>query len=188
MTIFSAHSGSFQVWKHNFVIDRGGTYLKQVIKGCWLRFKCDLIIYCSIENVGHRELLPGNFWAFFRNSNYARQQALKSGSSDWSFWKCSCERKLLQTLVKICLKVIFCSKVVTLHYAKLNSFIVCLLGFSDQNGKDLLLHSIWKPEADHITSNFLKAVFHKFYLVHSWKLCPAAKYSKCIWPFWDVRN
>ena len=23
-------------------------------------------------------------------------------------------------------------------------------------------------QADHITSNFLKAVFHKFYLVHSW--------------------
>ena len=113
----------------------------------------------------HREILPGNFWAFFRNSNYARQQTLKSGSSDWSFWKCSYERTLLQTLVKICLKVIFCSKVVTLHYAKLNSFIVCSLGFSDQNGKDLLLHSIRKPEADHITSNFLKAVFHKFYLV-----------------------
>ena len=27
-------------------------------------------------------------------------------------------------------------------------------------------------EADHISSNFLKAVFHKFYLVHSWILCP----------------
>ena len=26
--------------------------------------------------------------------------------------------------------------------------------------------------ADYITSNFLKAVFHKFYLVHSWILCP----------------
>ena len=25
---------------------------------------------------------------------------------------------------------------------------------------------------DHIPSNFLKAVFHKFYLVHSWILCP----------------
>ena len=24
----------------------------------------------------------------------------------------------------------------------------------------------------HITSNFLKAVFHKFYMVHSWILCP----------------
>ena len=31
---------------------------------------------------------------------------------------------------------------------------------------------IWSAEADHITSNFLKAVFQKFYLVHSWKLCP----------------
>ena len=26
--------------------------------------------------------------------------------------------------------------------------------------------------ADHITSYLLKAVFHKFYLVHSWILCP----------------
>ena len=31
---------------------------------------------------------------------------------------------------------------------------------------------IWFAEVDHITSNFLKAVFHKFYLVHSWILCP----------------
>ena len=26
--------------------------------------------------------------------------------------------------------------------------------------------------ADHIPSNFLKDVFHKFYLVHSWIICP----------------
>ena len=31
---------------------------------------------------------------------------------------------------------------------------------------------IWSAWADHIPSNFSKAVFHKFYLVHSWKLCP----------------
>ena len=30
--------------------------------------------------------------------------------------------------------------------------------------------------ADHINSNFLKVVSHKFYLVHSWILCP--RYSK----------
>ena len=30
---------------------------------------------------------------------------------------------------------------------------------------------IWSAEADHILSIFLKAVFHKFYLVHSWILC-----------------
>ena len=29
------------------------------------------------------------------------------------------------------------------------------------------LEVIWSAEADHITSNFLKAVFHKFYFVHS---------------------
>ena len=29
---------------------------------------------------------------------------------------------------------------------------------------------IWPAKADHITSDFLKAVFHKFYLVHSWRL------------------
>ena len=27
-------------------------------------------------------------------------------------------------------------------------------------------------EADHITTNFLEAVFHKFYLVHSWMPWP----------------
>ena len=31
--------------------------------------------------------------------------------------------------------------------------------------------NLWKS-ADHITSNLLKAVFHKFHLVHSWMLCP----------------
>ena len=35
------------------------------------------------------------------------------------------------------------------------------------------------PKADHIPSNFLKAVFHKFYLVHSWILCP-------IWFVWQL--
>ena len=31
---------------------------------------------------------------------------------------------------------------------------------------------IWSAKADHIPSNFLKVVFHKYYLVHSWILCP----------------
>ena len=32
---------------------------------------------------------------------------------------------------------------------------------------------LWKKlKADYITSNLLKAVFHKFYLVHSWIRCP----------------
>ena len=30
---------------------------------------------------------------------------------------------------------------------------------------------IWSTSANHITSNFLKAVFHNFYLVHSGILC-----------------
>ena len=29
----------------------------------------------------------------------------------------------------------------------------------------------WSAWADHTPSNFLKTVFHKFYLVHSWILC-----------------
>ena len=37
---------------------------------------------------------------------------------------------------------------------------------------------IWSAQADHVTSNFLKAVFHKIYLVHSWILCPMY-----VWPF-----
>ena len=34
------------------------------------------------------------------------------------------------------------------------------------------LQGIWSAEADHILSSFLKAVFHKIYLVHSSILCP----------------
>ena len=36
------------------------------------------------------------------------------------------------------------------------------------------LQKVWSV-ADHITSNFLKAVFRKFYLVYSWILC-----AKCL--------
>ena len=32
--------------------------------------------------------------------------------------------------------------------------------------------SLDSHNAGHITSNFLKAAFHKFHLVHSWILCP----------------
>ena len=35
-----------------------------------------------------------------------------------------------------------------------------------------------QPLADHITSNFLEAVFQNFYLVHSWILCPKYRASK----------
>ena len=31
------------------------------------------------------------------------------------------------------------------------------------------------PKADHKPSHFLKTVFHKFYLIHSWILCPISK-------------
>ena len=31
---------------------------------------------------------------------------------------------------------------------------------------------VWSTSADHITSDFLKAVFHKLQLVHSWIFCP----------------
>ena len=41
------------------------------------------------------------------------------------------------------------------------------------------IHLIW--EADHISSNFLKAVFHKFYLVQSWILCPIWKLTLFCW-------
>ena len=43
-----------------------------------------------------------------------------------------------------------------------------LLGF----GREL-------PKADYTPSNFLKAVFHKFYLIHSWILCPE-RYWHCL--------
>ena len=47
-------------------------------------------------------------------------------------------------------------------------------------GRQPLKHLKWYglPKADHTRSNFLKAVFHKFYLVHSWTLCSIRKYEK----------
>ena len=30
--------------------------------------------------------------------------------------------------------------------------------------------AIWSAQSDHITSNFLKAIFHKFHFAHSWIL------------------
>ena len=35
---------------------------------------------------------------------------------------------------------------------------------------------MWSAYADHIPSNFLKTVFYKIYLVHSWLLCPKYDY------------
>ena len=37
---------------------------------------------------------------------------------------------------------------------------------------------IWSAYADHIPSNFLKVVFHKYYLIHYWILCPKCKSSE----------
>ena len=39
------------------------------------------------------------------------------------------------------------------------------------------IEGIWSV-TDHIPSNFLKAVFHKLYLVHSWVLCPISLYIR----------
>ena len=36
---------------------------------------------------------------------------------------------------------------------------------------------IWSAQAKNITWNFLKAVFHNFYFVHSWILCPKHSHS-----------
>ena len=102
----------FSSVKTHFFIDRGDTYLNKIIEKCWLRFKNDRLIYCSIENVVQRELLPGHFWTFLHTSNYARKQVLIGGSSDWLYSEYGCECKLLQTLVKslkICLKEFFFS-------------------------------------------------------------------------------
>ena len=45
---------------------------------------------------------------------------------------------------------------------------------------NLINTEIWttfkQTPADHITSNFLKAVFHNFFLVHSWIICPIFYY------------
>ena len=57
------------------------------------------------------------------------------------------------------------------HYTLIHPFyILCPRGeVAVSNGtKYWRMLSAW---TDHIPSNFLKAVFHKFYLVHSWILC-----------------
>ena len=101
-----ADSGIFQVWKHYF-LHRSWWYLKKIIKKCQLIFQNDFLIYCSTENVVHREVLRRKFWTFLHNSNYTCKQALNGGSFDWAYSKDGCECKLLQTLIKslkICLK------------------------------------------------------------------------------------
>ena len=151
IAILQADSGSFQLWKHIFFIDRGDTYLNKIIKKCWLRFTNDLLIYCSTENVVQRELLPGHFWTFLHTSNYARKQVLNAGSSDWVYSKYGCEFKLLQILVtslKISLKGFFSSIFI---------YKVCLLWLSDQDSKDPLLHSILKP-----FSSKAHIIYHSF--------------------------
>ena len=154
IAILHADSGSFQVWRHFFFIDRGDTYLNKIIKKCWLRFTNDLLIYCSTENVVQRELLPGHFWTFLHTSNYARKQVLNAGSSDWVYSKYGCEFKLLQILVtslKISLKGFFSSIFI---------YKVCLLWLSDQDSKDPLLHSILKP-----FSSKAHIIYHSFFSI-----------------------
>ena len=153
IAVLHADSGSFQVWRHIFFIDRGDTCLNKIIKKCWLRFKNDLLIYCSIENVVQHELLPGHFWTLLHTSNYDRKQVLNGSSSDWVHSKYGCECKLLQTLVKslkICLKEFFCSIFI---------YKVCSLWLSDQDSKDSLLHSILKP----FTSK-ARIIYYSFFL------------------------
>ena len=153
IAVLYADSGSFQVWRNIFFIDRGDTCLNKIIKKYWLRFKNDLLIYCSIENVVQHELLPGHFWTLLRTSNYDRNQVLNGGFSDWVQSKYGCEWKLLQTLVKslkICLKEFFCSIFI---------YKVCSLRLSDHDSKNSLLHSILKP-----FSSKASIIYHSFFL------------------------
>ena len=41
-------------------------------------------------------------------------------------------------------------------------------------------------EADHANSNFVKAVFHEFYLIHSWILCPVSPSLYQINDQWNI--
>ena len=149
IAVLHADSGSFQVWRHILFIDRGDTCLNKIIKKCWLRFKNDLLIYCSIENVVQHELLPGNFWTLLHTSNYDRNQVLNGGSSDWVHSKYGCECKLLQTW-----KYVWLSFSVVFFIYK-----VCSLWLSDQDLKDSLLHSILKP-----FSSKARIIYHSFFL------------------------
>ena len=136
IAVLHADSGSFQVWRHIFLIDRGDTCLNKIIKKWWLRFKSDILIYCSIENVVQHELFPGHFWTLLHTSNYDRRQVLNGGSSDLVQSKYGCECKLQKTLVKslkICLREFFWSILI---------YKVCSMWLSDQDSKDSLLHSI----------------------------------------------
>ena len=60
---------------------------------------------------------------------------------------------------------------------KTHTHIITIYGtkYSRMYRVKLVEDSLWKLLiwfADHITSYFLKAIFHRFYLVHSWILCP----------------
>ena len=59
----------------------------------------------------------------------------------------------------LCIPLVFCFQEV--HGAK----------YSRMDQVKFMKDSRWKIWI-WITSNFLKAVFHKFYLIHSWILCP----------------
>ena len=43
------------------------------------------------------------------------------------------------------------------------------------------------PKADHTPSNFLRALFHKFYLVHSWILRPNCEWLYFTYSIWTNR-
>ena len=62
-------------------------------------------------------------------------------------------------------------------WKKKHTHIITIYGtkYSRMYRVKLVEDSLWKLLiwfADHITSYFLKAIFHRFYLVHSWILCP----------------
>ena len=53
--------------------------------------------------------------------------------------------------------------------------------------KPILNHLAKLLKVDHTSSNILRAVFHKFYLVHSWILCPIYHYQ-CNFLFFNNQN
>ena len=79
--------------------------------------------------------------------------------------------------IKLCFLTKKCPKLLNFKICSFGVLLVYWAGFSLQRkdvplDKYLLKVNQEMPKADHTPSNFLKAVFYKFYLAHSCILCP----------------
>ena len=85
---------------------------------------------------------------------------------DLLIWICCCQFTCREHPYRTCAFYVHCFQ--PTHSTEKNTII----DVSDKTNYS-------RMDQDHIPSNFLKAVFHKFYLVHSWILCPKYASAKC---------